>query len=88
MLFVLIILFSRFQEALVWSPFSIYFKKKSIFPGLLEKYSDFGGRDLTIAANGKTVFVKFQEQEDGQLIPNGGIDIAICDIMAKKLNFT
>jgi len=60
-----------------------------IFPPLVKKYSDFGGRKLKIGTiDYPHTFVRLEESEDGTLIPKGGIDIALMTALGEKHNFT
>lgn len=59
----------------------------NLFPNLEESF-DFDGRHLTVVANNGGAFVHLVEQPDGSQKVIGGIDVEICNILAKKHNFS
>jgi len=63
-------------------------KSLPVFPPLVDKYSDFGGRKLLLGANRQVVFANLVKENDGTISATGGIDIDICDLLSEKLNFT
>ena len=78
-------MFLRFVRVISWYPSAA---NRPIFPPLAEVYSDFEGRELTIVGMDLVSFAIFERGIDDVIIPKEGVDIEICKILAKKLNFT
>ncbi|XP_045104339.1 glutamate receptor ionotropic, kainate 3-like [Portunus trituberculatus] len=60
----------------------------TLVPDLLHLYADFGGRQLTVAANDNWPFLGLTLLEGDAAAPRSGIDINILDALGAKLNFT
>ena len=89
----LVFLFSRFKDVGFWDTPSFenqsnFYLKEQIFPDLLELYSDFKGRVLTVSPTSNDwPFFEVKVLENGTKVPNTGIDVALTDCLAEFLNF-
>lgn len=59
----------------------------NLFPSIEVTYN-FHGQHLTVLANNGGLFAHLVYLPDGSTKATGGIDLEICDIFAKKMNFT
>ena len=74
---------------MIWSQGGgIIYRSGKLFQPLLDRFSNLGGRNLVIAGNDGKVFTQMTQLENKTWIATGGIDIAVCNILAQKLNFT
>ena len=75
------------RKIIKWTPRNLPNQNVNLFPNL-EKSCDLNGRHLTVVANDGDQFVHLVEQPDGSLKVNGGLDVEICNIFARKFNFS
>ena len=82
----------RLVEAGWWRPASWQWSDASawrhLVPDLLHLYSNFGGRQIIVAANDNWPFLGLTLLGGGAAAPRSGIDINILDTLSAKLNFT
>ncbi|XP_068228681.1 glutamate receptor ionotropic, delta-1-like [Palaemon carinicauda] len=59
-----------------------------VFEDLEQSYSNFEGRQLSVAANDNNPFIVLKEGGQGELLLVAGFESAIVDSLSKALNFT
>ncbi|XP_063868105.1 glutamate receptor ionotropic, delta-2-like isoform X2 [Scylla paramamosain] len=59
-----------------------------VVPDVLQQYSDFGGRELVVAALNNWPYFVIKTLQDGRRVADSGIDVQILTTLANYLNFT